>query len=821
MAYIGREPLGGEVILINSIESQFNGVLTTFNLTRTVNGVTSAFYPISTEQLLVSLGGVIQRPDTTGDTGFRISFNTIIFAVAPIAGTKCFIVAYGNITDIGSPANNTVTTEKLANGSVTPAKLSTGGLWWLSSGNVGIGTTNPSTKLHVRQSADFDGITLTHASRAGIWKIYHSGTASENIAFVQNNGISDAVSYVAGRDMHNWYTGGTSTMVITNAGSVGVGTDIPLGKLSVSGSTDSRLLSIAEGSSTRFLINGSTASVDAGNAVFYTATAFDASHYMVLQNNTDSFGRVGLVIRGKTFNGANTPSTNDGWAMGGRSGIRFDAYLAGDAGFDTKFAIQHLLANGTNNSIGDLGILAKGYSTTAPAVMLTAAGNVGIGSANPNAKLHVAGGRIIVENTSDPAIELRDGSGSQAGFFFHDSTYDTLVIRHADVNGENHLVLNSTGNVGIGTTNPVSGLQVTKSGTLFFQDGVWMQPSGNTLITARGASGQDNWMGISGHYLATSGSSNILLQANFGDLGSHSGHYISSTATAVGSSYLSIGRILASSALGSSALKEPQLIISSAGNVGIGTTNPIAPTHIFRSTSGTALKLNNGAGGSGSYIDLDFDTYLTSQAGYANAVASIRVIDDGVFSGHITFRTKGASLGAGQSEKLRISSSGNVGIGTGNPTQKLHVYNGKISIYNEAASSLLDIGNNDAYKRVEGIVFIRNTSELTQTIATNNDAAANSQFCIKVELFVAGAVNDQDAIITFYAGANKMLPASTYTYWTGTPTVTNIRGTTGAGTVTWSSGNLQYTTASTNAYVRYIGNVTIWGHDRFNVSVIG
>ena len=66
-----------------------------------------------------------------------------------------------------------------------------------------------------------------------------------------------------------------------------------------------------------------------------------------------------------------------------------------------------------------------------------------------------------------------------------------------------------------------------------------------------------------------------------------------------------------------------------------------------------------------------------------------------------------------------------------------------------------------------------------------------------------------------------MLPASTYTYWTGTPTVTNIRGTTGAGTVTWSSGNLQYTTASTNAYVRYIGNVTIWGHDRFNVSVIG
>jgi hypothetical protein len=38
MSYVGREPLGGEVIIMDSIESQFNGVLTTFNLTRTVSG---------------------------------------------------------------------------------------------------------------------------------------------------------------------------------------------------------------------------------------------------------------------------------------------------------------------------------------------------------------------------------------------------------------------------------------------------------------------------------------------------------------------------------------------------------------------------------------------------------------------------------------------------------------------------------------------------------------------------------------------------------------------------------------------------------------
>lgn len=129
MAYIGREPLAGEIILMNSIESQFNGVLTEFNLTRTTGGVTSDFYPISSHQLLVSLGGVIQKPDTTGNTGFKINFNKIQFAVAPVAGTSCFIVSYGNVLDYGAPAD----------GTVTPQKLSTGGPNWTNGGGTSFG----------------------------------------------------------------------------------------------------------------------------------------------------------------------------------------------------------------------------------------------------------------------------------------------------------------------------------------------------------------------------------------------------------------------------------------------------------------------------------------------------------------------------------------------------------------------------------------------------------------------------------------------------------------------------------------------------------
>ena len=100
MAYVGRQPLAGEVIVLDDIQSQFNGVLTSFALTRNINGTTSPFFPHVSEQLLVNLGGVIQEPDRTGTRGFNINASNIIFVTPPPAGTECFIISYGNITDL-------------------------------------------------------------------------------------------------------------------------------------------------------------------------------------------------------------------------------------------------------------------------------------------------------------------------------------------------------------------------------------------------------------------------------------------------------------------------------------------------------------------------------------------------------------------------------------------------------------------------------------------------------------------------------------------------------------------------------------------------
>lgn len=168
MAYVGRQPLSGEVIIMNSIESQFNGVKQNFVLQRTVGGITENFYPAQTHQLLVSLGGVIQKPDPTGNTGFRISFNEIIFAVAPLTGTSCFIISYGHVLDIGTPAD----------GTVTPIKLSTGGPSWNTGSTI---TTNP-----IQMNPNAIAVDATIPAN------YNGETIGPNITI--NSGVSVTVS---------------------------------------------------------------------------------------------------------------------------------------------------------------------------------------------------------------------------------------------------------------------------------------------------------------------------------------------------------------------------------------------------------------------------------------------------------------------------------------------------------------------------------------------------------------------------------------------------------------------------------------------------
>ena len=96
----------------------------------TANGTAYRFTisdaPVSAQQLIVSVDGVIQKPNAGSSQpseGFVLVGNDIIFGSAPANGASLFVTVIGSTVGIGTPSNNTVTSAILQNGSVTTAKI--------------------------------------------------------------------------------------------------------------------------------------------------------------------------------------------------------------------------------------------------------------------------------------------------------------------------------------------------------------------------------------------------------------------------------------------------------------------------------------------------------------------------------------------------------------------------------------------------------------------------------------------------------------------------------------------------------------------------
>jgi len=137
--------------------------------------------------------------------------------------------------------NNAVTSAKITDGTVTPSDLSTGHPNWDSSGNVGIGTSSPSTNLHVRGdgSGDFspyndvlrvqgDSYTVLHlkATNNQASMIYDRNGTTGWYSGLDNNG-NYKMSYMSamnGTGLGNAKDTGTPAIYIDNQNSVYVGT---------------------------------------------------------------------------------------------------------------------------------------------------------------------------------------------------------------------------------------------------------------------------------------------------------------------------------------------------------------------------------------------------------------------------------------------------------------------------------------------------------------------------------------------------------------------------------------------------------------------
>jgi hypothetical protein len=167
-----------------------------------------------------------------------------------------------------------------------------------------------------------------------------------------------------------------------------------------------------------------------------------------------------------------------------------------------------------------------------------------------------------------------------------------------------------------------------------------------------------------------------------------------------------------------------RMFISDAGNVGIGTTTPGAILHTYATlsqnppilerswnTGGHAELLNlsftttsnNATAGDGGIMSFIGEDNNGNQVKYAEVVATIEDPADGDEDGALSFRT---SEGGTRTEQVRITSAGNVGIGTTGPQGALDV----VSTTGAFIVPRMTTSQRDALTAVNGMIIYNSST---------------------------------------------------------------------------------------------------------------
>ena len=135
MPYIGNDIRANvDYKTIDDISGSFNGSTTSFALQ--VGGVAPTPFPKYETQLIISVGGVIQEPDSSGSTGFQLSGTNIVFSSAPAAGEAFFGVLLASADYLN--AGGTFPDGTVAVPSITFTEDTDTGFFRVSSGQIGI-----------------------------------------------------------------------------------------------------------------------------------------------------------------------------------------------------------------------------------------------------------------------------------------------------------------------------------------------------------------------------------------------------------------------------------------------------------------------------------------------------------------------------------------------------------------------------------------------------------------------------------------------------------------------------------------------------------
>ncbi|NTW31102.1 MAG: hypothetical protein HGB12_00435 [Bacteroidetes bacterium] len=537
--------------------------------------------------------------------------------------------------------------------------------------------TNPVNSLLVYDSATVSGVNGvspgyyywdTTATPDKWVKLVADVSGSNGWLTNGNAGTDSTVNFIGTTDNKPLVikTCGAEKMRIMANGKVGIGTTTPVQTFEVSGGANNYQLRIGNGAAGAAYTydigrNNSTGFLNFyGNQPEYNGYSFggvDRTMMSILNNGNVGIGTASpgyklnvQDIAGSTFN-RDVVIRNGDETNYHRLSIGYN--LAAAAAGVTQYGIFILGEKG--GGYGALGGLTIGTNTDAPFIIATngaevarinSSGNVGIGTTSPRAKLDVNGPIII-------------GSGSAAygGAIVYDASLSPDGLKYYDAETSTWRVLNSggitysgtlwgqsgsniyynSGSVGIGTSTPdMPFVLVNNQGFNSGQHGlIWLGKTDDNGGPGLALGYISNGSAITGYYIRTGGNS--------------------------GNSSLSLGTYSSNQAIN----------ILDNGDVGIGTTTPASKMDINGAGSVVTSRLLSGGSGVWSAFRLG----RTAEEGTIAISAGLNQWASGSSAGDMVFRTDGTKMlfADGPVSVPLVISSGNVGIGTSTPTDKVHI----------------------------------------------------------------------------------------------------------------------------------------------------
>ena len=649
-------------------------------------------------------------------------------------------------------------------------------------GNVGIGTTNPNNKLEVVGGSDGAESRIlqirsnyTSNNTASTLRFLNStvgssDTGSAEISAIRTNVVSGYTDLV-----FRTYGPGVAVgerMRITATGNVGIGTTSPATILHIStaASTDGLLInrnSTGAGAYASLFLNASTVAGGKG-AVFFERTGANGigSLHLVTTSDTTagayvtpSDAKFTITSNGNVGIGTTSPSSKldvYGGSVSINSAAQNSLILTRTGGASNQ---ANIIFNTNGSLVGQIrGIDGGGFrfangTASTDWVNITSSGNVGIGTTSPAAQLTVAshtylGGALGVGilNTSSGSININRTAGLAPSLgLYRDGTgvgqlrataNNRISITNAAASTEHLSVLTDTGNVGIGTTTPSNKLSVV-GGDISFDN-----QAGLVSYTTAGVSERVLYVNSADTLtLASPGTNNVINIFDSGKSGrldiydssiavttrinSSGTSFFNGGGVSIGTSTTPLARLAVQSTGTSDILNlfetggTEVFTVLESGNVGIGTTNPGGKVHIYTGASGASANSSmdelviEGGGSSG----LSILTPSSSQ-GYVgfgdpndNFVAGLRY----------DHSADVLDLYGNNDIRLRVNSSGNVGIGTTNPSELLTVSGGNVYI-----ASSTDSGNGETpglffgtVARKAASIFARRDSSTTGSLMFN------------------------------------------------------------------------------------------------------